>query len=89
MPIILLEKMASGLPIACSNLGPMQEVLNKGGLFFNPEDPNDIAKVVKKYLESSELRNKMSNISHNLASKYSWSRCANDTFSFIIDIGNK
>ncbi len=89
MPIILLEKMASGLPIASSNIGPMKEVLKNGGLFFNPEDPIEIAEIIKHFLNSSELRNNKANISFRLANQYSWSRCANDTFSFIIDVGNK
>ena len=89
MPIILLEKMVSGLPIACSNMGPMREVLKNSGLFFNPENPNDISKIIKTYLDSSDLRNNMSYESYKLTSQYSWIRCADDTFSFIIDIGNK
>jgi len=35
-PIILLEAMAAGLPIACSNKGPMPEVLGDAGIYFNP-----------------------------------------------------
>ena len=31
MPITLIEGMASGLPIACSDRGPMPEVLQDGG----------------------------------------------------------
>lgn len=89
LPIILLEKMASGLPIASSSLGPMKEVLKGGGLFFNPENSREIAEVIKRYLDSSELRDSMAKTSYKLAAQYSWSRCANDTFSFIIDIGNK
>ena len=89
MPIILLEKMASGLPIASSNLGPMKEVLKSGGLFFNPENSREMAEVIKKYIDSSELRDSMAKTSYKLADQYSWSRCANDTFSFIIEIGEK
>ena len=89
LPIILLEKMASGIPIASSNVGPMKEVLKNGGLFFDPENSIEIAEVIKRYLDSSELRANMAKTSHKLASQYSWDRCANDTFSFIIDIGNK
>ena len=33
LPIILLEAMAVGLPIACSDRGPMPEVLRCGSLF--------------------------------------------------------
>jgi len=89
MPIILLEKMAAGLPIASSNMGPMKEVLKNSGLFFNPENPDEIAEIIKTYLDSSDLRNSMSQESYKLTSQYSWIRCADDTFSFIIDIAKK
>ena len=39
MPNILLETMASGLPIACSNFDPMPEILKDGGLYFDPLCP--------------------------------------------------
>src|SRR5690606_24895104 len=42
LPITLLEGMAAGLPIACSDRGPMPEVLQDGGAYFDPEDPEAI-----------------------------------------------
>ena len=51
MPNILLEIMASGLPIACSNRGPMPEVLGQAGVFFNPEQPEDIARALRELIE--------------------------------------
>ena len=42
LPIILIEKMASGLPIACSNKGPMPEVLGSAGVYFDPENSYEI-----------------------------------------------
>ena len=39
MPNILLETMASGLPIACSKKGPIPEVLGKDGVYFDSEEP--------------------------------------------------
>src|SRR5690606_11444139 len=35
-PIILLEAMSAGLPILCSNMGPMPEVLGENQFYFNP-----------------------------------------------------
>ena len=83
MPNILLENMASGLPIACSSRGPMPELLVNGGVFFNPEDPSDIACALQQIIESPELRTKLSQISNQLSRKYSWPRCAADTFMFL------
>lgn len=83
MPNILLEKMASGLPIVSSNKGPMPEILGKGGMYFDPEQPADIARALRKTIDSPQLRTKLTKISYELSHKYSWSRCAADTFQFL------
>lgn len=83
MPNILLEGMAFGLPIACSNRGPMPEVLGDAGTYFNPEDPIDIAKAIQQWLGSPDLRRQKALAAHNLARRYSWTRCATETFSFL------
>ena len=86
MPNILLETMASGLPIACSNRGPMPEILGKGAVYFNPENSLDIARALREIIESSELRTKLSQMSSQLSRNYSWSRCAEDTFKFLTEV---
>lgn len=86
MPNILLEGMASGLPIACSNRGPMPEVLGDAGVYFDPESPEDIARALRELLESPELRAKSAKASFERAGAYSWKRCAVETFAFIMQI---
>ena len=47
MPNTLVEAMAAGLPIACSSRDPMPEVLNDGGVYFDPEDAVSIAAALR------------------------------------------
>jgi glycosyltransferase involved in cell wall biosynthesis len=88
MPNILLEGMASGLPIACSNRGPMPEVLGTAGLYFNPENPDDIAHALQRMIESPELRAKLADCSFQRAHAYSWKRCATQTFGFLARVAH-
>jgi glycosyltransferase involved in cell wall biosynthesis len=46
MPNTLVEAMAAGLPIACSDRGPMPEILQEAGVYFDPEDVPSIADAV-------------------------------------------
>lgn len=85
MPNILLETMASGLPIACSNRGSMPEVLGDGGVYFDPEQPEDIARALRELINSPVLRVKFSELSYRNALQYSWKRCADSTFKFLSD----
>lgn len=84
MPNTLVEAMAAGLPIACSDRGPMPEVLQDGGVYFNPEDPNSIGAAIIKLLDNSGLRQNVARRANELAASYSWKRCANETFSFVV-----
>ena len=83
LPIILIETMASGLPIACSNRGPMPEVLGDAGEFFNPERPTEIYHSIKNLIDSAQLRSEKSQVSFNKAQEYNWDVCASETFSYL------
>lgn len=89
MPNILLEGMASGLPIACSNRGPMPEVLGDGGAYFDPESSEDIANTVGEMIESPELRSRLAAASSARVREFSWDRCARETFEFLARVASK
>lgn len=89
MPNILLETMAAGLPIACSNRGPMPEILGAGGVYFDPEQPEQITEALFKLLKDSDLRTQLAETSFQSLRLYSWERCARDTFAFISSIAAK
>jgi len=89
MPNILLETMASGLPIVCSNKGPMLEMLGESGVYFNPERPEEIADALLTLIKSDQLRAELAVSSYTRAQKYTWQRCANETFEFINSIVQK
>lgn len=86
MPNILLESMASGLPIACSNMGPMPEILGENAIYFNPNSINEIFIAISKLIDSSKLREDLASKSYELAKSYSWETTANKTFSYLNNI---
>jgi glycosyltransferase involved in cell wall biosynthesis len=89
MPVTLLEAMAIGLPIACSNRGPMPEVLKDGGVYFDPEDPISISKAIEQIVIKSDLRIKLAARAKQLSEQYSWERCAKETFTFLSETATK
>ena len=89
LPNILLEAMASGLPIACSSLGPMPEVLGDAGLYFDPESLSSIAEALRQLINSPELRIEKATKAYQLAQQYSWKRCAQETFQFLNKIARE
>ena len=83
MPNTLVEAMAGGLPIASSNRGPMPEVMEDGGVYFDPENPKSISEAIEKIITNKELRMSIAARAKELSEKYSWVRCATETWKFL------
>lgn len=83
MPNILLEAMAAGLPIACADRGPMPEVLGDAGIWFDPENVDDIVRALRELIASPDRRATLAAKAYERASRYSWTLCADETFHFL------
>lgn len=81
--MIVLEQMAIGLPIACSDQSAMPEILGEGGNYFDPRSTESIAAAIEKYLLSPELREEKQLRAYELSKAYSWKQCAQNTVSFL------
>lgn len=79
MPNTLTEPMASGLPIACSNMGVMPEILGDGGLYYNPLDVDSIVSTLEKLLLDPKLRGEIAKRAFHKAQSYSWPATARMT----------
>ena len=86
MPNILLEAMAAGLPIACSRRGPMPEILGEGGVYFDPESPEEMAEVLRDFLLNPAARQRCASAAFERSQVYSWRRCADETFAFLAGV---
>jgi glycosyltransferase involved in cell wall biosynthesis len=89
LPNILIEGMAAGLPIACSDRGPMREVLRDGGVYFDPESPSSIASAIEQLIQSPEASARCAKRAYELSQGYSWSACADATFGFLAQLARK
>lgn len=83
--LILLEGMAAGFPIACSNRSAMPEILKDAGFYFDPEAKQSIVNALEEMLNSPKEREIRAQKAFEYAKNYSWEKCAQDTFKFIQD----
>ncbi len=83
LPNILIEAMTAGLPIACSNRGPMPELLGEAGIYFDPLKASEIAEAMLRLFGHADLRERLAAEAKALSLAYSWRQCAKDTFEFI------
>lgn len=86
MPNTLIEGMCSGIPIACSNRGPMPEVLRNGGVYFDPENTDSIANAIEVLINDERKRNEYVARSKELSYRYSWDKCRSETFDYLINM---
>ena len=89
MPNILIEAMASSLPIVCSSRNPMPEFLESAGLYFNPENVQELQIQLEIMLNNCSLRTELSLKAFNIANKFNWEICSNETFNFLVSISLK
>jgi glycosyltransferase involved in cell wall biosynthesis len=89
LPNILIEAMAAGLPVLCSNRGPMPEVLGKAGEYFDPLSPDSIAAAIAHLLKDSDRRSRLARLAFVRARDYSWRRCADETLAFIQEVAKE
>jgi glycosyltransferase involved in cell wall biosynthesis len=80
-PMTLIEALACGSPIACSDAASMPEICGEAALYFDPYDPADIATALRTLVTSPERRSDLSAAALERASAFSWSRAAEQTLA--------
>jgi len=85
MPNILIESMASGLPIACSDKQPMPEFLKDGGYYFNANSVDSIKKAIINLIEDKDPFNKIKQNLNNVRN-LKWEDTSKKTFNFITNL---
>jgi len=75
----VLEAMACGCPVICSNVSSLPEVAQDAAIMVTPDDIPGIAKAIEKALGSQELRQELSEKGFRQAKKFSWEKTAQET----------
>ena len=83
---IVTEAMSAGLPLSCSRLSAMPEVLGDAGVYFHPEKPEQIAEAIKFYIENPAIREQKAREGFIKSKDYSWHRTGIDTFDFLAKV---
>jgi glycosyltransferase involved in cell wall biosynthesis len=76
-----LNALASGLPLLSSNIPVLKEVYGPAALYFDPQNPKDIAAKINKVLADQNTREKMIKAGNKQVNKYSWRKMAAQTLN--------
>ncbi len=78
----VLEAMACGVAVACSNTSSLPEVVGDGGaLLFDPTDASDMAAVIARALSEPGLLNHLRDQALRRARTFTWQRTAEQTLA--------
>ena len=84
---IVLESMRWGIPIICSENGPMKEILGEVKTeYFDPTNIIDISKKIQYMFENNYKRENLSNAVYKRSLDFSWKNSFKETLNFIANI---
>lgn len=75
----VLEAMAKGTPVLCSETNSVGEVAGKAAVKFDPTSENEFVVKMKQLLNEPELRARLAESGYLRASEFSWESCARNT----------
>lgn len=76
-----LEAMVHGAPVVSSNATCLPEVYGDAALYFNPDNPDDMAAKIKQVATSDKVRQELITKGRQQVAKYSWRRMAEQTLA--------
>jgi glycosyltransferase involved in cell wall biosynthesis len=88
-PNILLEAMASGRPMICSNVMPMPEFGAEAALYFSPFDSKNIQDVLTEALTSPDVLKKLSTEAVTQSDKFDWENTSRKTWFELLALAGR
>ena len=76
-----LEAMASGCPVAVSNAASIPEVVGDAGLFFDPQNIDDMIDKIECLLDKPSVREAMVQKGFQRSAEFTWSNCGSRTLA--------
>lgn len=74
-----LEAMNYRAPVAAALSSSLPEVLGQSCLYFDPKDPEEIARTINKIIKDEFLRESLIEKGFEQVKRYSWENCAKET----------
>lgn len=72
----VLEAMSLGVPVLCSNVSSMPEVIGRADALFNPADPREMAAQIERVLGNAAFREDLAAYGLLRAAAFSWRKTA-------------
>jgi glycosyltransferase involved in cell wall biosynthesis len=88
-PNVLIEALAAGRPVLCSNVPPMPETAGNAAVYFDPISPEDLAEKWAAVLADPQWKNDLSARAEEQSRLYSWPESARRTWDAIGELARR
>ncbi len=85
----VLEAMACGVPVICSDVSSLPEITNGAALMVNPYDIEEIKCAILKILDDDKLRGELKRKGLDQARKFHWKKTAEETLKIYEEAAKK
>lgn len=75
----ILQALACGTPVVCSNKGSLTEVGGEAAVYFDPANISQFVSTVKEILQDRSIQVRLSKLGIEQAVKFSWEKVAKET----------
>jgi len=82
----ILEAMACGRAVTCSNTSAMPEVADGAAILFNPHSTTEMTRAMADLLRDAELRARMERLGQQRAAHFSWQKSAQTTLDVYYEV---
>lgn len=87
MPV--LEALAAGVPVACSDIGPLRELADGCASFFDPHSSDDIAAAIRGLRQDEFQRMKLVTAGLDRSKNSTWQRTAQQTLALFLEAAQR
>jgi glycosyltransferase involved in cell wall biosynthesis len=85
----VLEALAHGAPVACSNSSSLPEVAEQAAVYFDPRSVSDIAGQIQALLDNRALAGELRSAGPRQAARFSWERTAQEVHAIALRLAGQ
>lgn len=79
----VLEAMASGIPVACTKAGVLQEISGGNALYFNSDDIEGMSLCMEQLVTDEKIRGQLIENAAHWSERFSWEKTASETLEIV------
>jgi glycosyltransferase involved in cell wall biosynthesis len=85
----LVEAMACGVPVICSNVSSLPEVAGQAALLFDPLDAEQLSRHLRSVVTDQQLREKLILMGNKRSKEFSWDKTAENIYEILKQVALK